>query len=175
MPATRDLMTVVDRLTVLQLDPRRGRARADLVAWGRIGTSYAPDHLRDALERDRAIVEHGAREVGGAGGRVGTSDDGPPALPRRHGRLAARVREHDEWLAPKGLLRRVLDQLRAEGPLFSRDIPDTAGAPWPSTGWTNNRNVTLMLEFLERSRRGRHLRTHRSAAPVWTGRAGLPG
>jgi uncharacterized protein YcaQ len=43
---------------------------------------------------------------------------------------------------------RVLDQLRAEGPLSSRDIPDTADTPWPSTGWTNNRNVSLMLEFL---------------------------
>ncbi|MGZ4320447.1 MAG: DNA glycosylase AlkZ-like family protein, partial [Gaiellaceae bacterium] len=34
------------------------------------------------------------------------------------------------------------------GPLTSRDIPDTAAVPWTSTGWTHNRNVTQMLEFL---------------------------
>jgi hypothetical protein len=32
--------------------------------------------------------------------------------------------------------------------LTSRDIPDTCVVPWASTGWTNNRNVTQMLEFL---------------------------
>jgi uncharacterized protein len=34
------------------------------------------------------------------------------------------------------------------GPLTSRDIPDTCAVPWASTGWTNNRNVSQMLEFL---------------------------
>ena len=37
---------------------------------------------------------------------------------------------------------------RKSGPLSSRDIPDTSVVPWASTGWTNNRNVTQMLEFL---------------------------
>jgi hypothetical protein len=31
---------------------------------------------------------------------------------------------------------------------MSRDIPDRSTVPWPSTGWTNNRNVTQMLQFL---------------------------
>jgi uncharacterized protein len=30
----------------------------------------------------------------------------------------------------------------------SRAIPDTSVVPWQSTGWTGNRNVTQMLEFL---------------------------
>ncbi len=42
------------------------------------------------------------------------------------------------------------DRLASSGPLSSRDIPDTAVVPWPSTGWTNNRNVTQMLAFLAR-------------------------
>ena len=42
----------------------------------------------------------------------------------------------------------MLEQLGDEGPLLSRDIPDRSVVPWPSTGWTNNRNVTQMLEFL---------------------------
>jgi len=32
--------------------------------------------------------------------------------------------------------------------LTSRDIPDTLGWPWASIGWTNNRNVTQMLDCL---------------------------
>src|SRR5213079_72619 len=42
----------------------------------------------------------------------------------------------------------ILKVLRRSGPLTSRDIPDTAVVTWASTGWTNNRNVTQMLEFL---------------------------
>ena len=30
----------------------------------------------------------------------------------------------------------------------SRELPDTCAVPWTSTGWTNNRNVTQMLEFM---------------------------
>ena len=42
----------------------------------------------------------------------------------------------------------MLKLLRRSGPLTSREIPDTCAVPWASTGWTNNRNVTQMLEFL---------------------------
>jgi uncharacterized protein YcaQ len=42
----------------------------------------------------------------------------------------------------------ILKLLGSSGPMSSRDIPDTCVVPWASTGWTNNRNVTQMLEFL---------------------------
>jgi len=54
-----------------------------------------------------------------------------------------------DWLSANDSFRRdVLDRLGASGPLLSRDIPDTSVVPWPSSGWTNDRNVTQMLEFL---------------------------
>ncbi len=53
------------------------------------------------------------------------------------------------WLERNASFRAdVLALLRERGPLLSRDIPDTCVVPWPSTGWTNNRNVTQMLEAL---------------------------
>src|SRR5207237_5028047 len=53
------------------------------------------------------------------------------------------------WIRNNDRFRRdILKRLRSSGPLNSRDIPDTCVAPWPSSGWTNNRNVTQMLEFL---------------------------
>jgi len=42
----------------------------------------------------------------------------------------------------------ILKLLEKSGPLVSREIPDTCAVPWASTGWTNNRNVTQMLEFM---------------------------
>jgi uncharacterized protein len=54
------------------------------------------------------------------------------------------------WLSDNAAFRKdVLDLLERSGPLTSRDIPDTCAVPWASTGWTNNRNVTQMLEFLQ--------------------------
>jgi hypothetical protein len=43
----------------------------------------------------------------------------------------------------------ILARLRESGPLPSRELPDTCAVPWQSSGWTNNRNVTKLLEFME--------------------------
>ena len=61
---------------------------------------------------------------------------------RSHERTAAWIRDNDRFR------RDILELLDSSGPLSSRDIPDTCVVPWASTGWTNNRNVTQMLEFL---------------------------
>ncbi len=44
--------------------------------------------------------------------------------------------------------RDILKLLSKSGPRSSREIPDTCVVPWASTGWTNNRNLTQMLEAL---------------------------
>ena len=65
------------------------------------------------------------------------------------GRLAAATSGTRAWLRDNDRFRRdILERLGSSGPLASRDIPDTCVVPWASTGWTNNRNVTQMLEFL---------------------------
>src|SRR5262249_6852257 len=74
------------------------------------------------------------------------------------------------WLKANDRFRRaILDLLGRSGPLTSRDIPDTAAVSWASTGWSNNRNVTPMLELLAaRAESGRPRRSGRER--VW----GLP-
>jgi uncharacterized protein YcaQ len=53
------------------------------------------------------------------------------------------------WIRDNDPFRRdILDLLGDSGPMTSRDIPDTCVVPWASTGWTKDRNVTQMLEFL---------------------------
>jgi len=140
LPRPTDLLAVVERLTLLQIDPTAAVApNADLVAWSRLGSSYEPARLRDALERDRTLFELDAM--------VRPMAD----LPLYRAEFATwPAYEHQrDWLRANDRFRRdVLKRLKAEGPLLSRDIPDTSAVPWPSTGWTNNRNVTQMLEFL---------------------------
>jgi uncharacterized protein len=54
-----------------------------------------------------------------------------------------------DWVAANDRCRRdVLARLRAEGPLPSRVLPDSCELPWESTGWTNNKNVIRLLDFM---------------------------
>ncbi len=139
-PRPSDLLAVVQRLTLLQIDPTAAIApSADLVAWSRLGSAYQPIHLTRALEQDRTLFEHNAlvRPMGD----VGLVLAGAAAWPA-HERTRAWLRDNDRFR------RDILALLATSGPLVSRDIPDTAAVAWASSGWTNNRNVTQMLECL---------------------------
>jgi len=139
-PPPTDLLAVVQQLTLLQIDPTAAIApSADLVAWSRLGSSYQPADLKKALEQDRTLVEHDAliRPMSDVGLYLAGAAEWPSYEKQR------------VWLADNDRFRRdILDLLGSSGPLSSRDIPDTCVVPWASTGWTNNRNVTQMLEFL---------------------------
>ena len=140
-PRPENLLAVVERLTLLQVDPTAAVApNADLVAWSRLGSSYRPEQLKQALEVDRTLFEFDAlvRPMGDLGLYLAGAADRP-----NHGRSRTWVRDND------GARRDILELLERSGPLSSRDIPDTCAVAWASTGWTNNRNVTMMLEFMQ--------------------------
>lgn len=138
--APADVVDLVNRLTLLQIDPTAAVApSADLVAWSRLGAGHRPDDLKQALEQDRTLFELRAyiRPMSAIALHI-------PELTGYAGR--PRVRE---WIEANDRFRRdVLARLDEAGPLLSKDIPDTSQVPWASTGWTNNRNVSQMLEFL---------------------------
>jgi uncharacterized protein YcaQ len=135
-----DLLAVVQRLTLLQIDPTAAVApSADLVAWSRLGSSYRPDRLTQALEQERALFELNAlvRPMADLGLYLAGAAERPS------------YRQTRTWLRDNERFRRdVLELLGRSGALLSRDIPDTSVVPWPSSGWTNDRNVTMMLEIL---------------------------
>jgi uncharacterized protein YcaQ len=139
-PRPTDLVEVVRQLTLVQVDPTAAIApSADLVLWSRLGSSYRPEALRRALEQERTLFEHNAlvRPMSDLGLVLADAAEWP------------RYDSVREWLRANDSFRRdVLELLRRSGPLGSREIPDTSVVPWASTGWTNNRNVTRMLEFL---------------------------
>jgi uncharacterized protein YcaQ len=146
-----DLLEVVSHLTFLQLDPTAAIApSADLVAWTRLGDAYAPAHLTHALERDRSLYEVRAyvRPMADLGLYRAAMVAWPFVDGERRHWAPPGPRAH-RWLERNDAFRGdVLDLLRRSGPLLSRDIPDTSVVPWQSTGWTGNRNVSQMLEFL---------------------------
>jgi len=139
-PRPTDLVAVVQRLTLLQIDPTAAVApSADLVAWSRLGSTYEPVHLRKALEEDRKLFELDAlvRPMSDLGLYLAGAADRPSYESSR------------AWLRDNDRFRRdILDLLADAGPLTSREIPDTCVVPWKSSGWTNDRNVTQMLELL---------------------------
>jgi uncharacterized protein len=139
-PRPTDLVAVVQQLTLLQIDPTAAIApSADLVAWSRLGSGYRPAHLQQALEQDRSLFEHNAliRPIADLGLYLA----GAAEFPSREVTKA--------WLRDNDSFRRdILTRLERSGPISSREIPDTCVVPWASTGWTNDRNVTKMLEVL---------------------------
>ena len=135
-----DLVELVRHLTLLQIDPTAAIApSADLVAWSRLGSTYRPEDLKQALEEDRTLFELDAlvRPMDDVGLHLAGAGEFPTYEQSR------------AWFRANDRFRRdILELLEQSGPVSSREIPDTCAVPWASTGWTNNRNVTQMLEFL---------------------------
>jgi uncharacterized protein YcaQ len=147
-PRPARLLDVVRHLTMLQIDPTAAIApNAYLVAWSRLGSSHSPAELDTALEK-RTLLELRAM--------IRPSED--LALYRAdmarwdsavHGELLGWRASRRDWVRANDACRLdILDRLNASGPLPSRELPDTCKVPWKSSGWTNNRNVTQLLEFM---------------------------
>lgn len=145
-PRPTDLLDVVRRLTLLQLDPTASIApSADLVLWSRLGSSYSASELRSALEcrkllELRALLRP-AEDL--ALYRADMAD-----WPGR-GELRDWQQSNRGWVDANDACRRdILERLELSGPLTMRELPDTCEVPWGSTGWTNNRNVERLLNFM---------------------------
>ncbi len=140
------LMAVIRHLTMLQLDPISAVApSADLVVWSRLGSRYSPAELRNAIDEHR-VIELRAM--------LRPADD--MVLYRAEmaqwpgvGEIRDYKTTQATWVAANDACRRdILDRLRTSGPLSSRDLPDTCVQPWASTGWNNDKNVTMLLGFM---------------------------
>ena len=145
-----DLLEVVSHLTFLQIDPTAAIApSADLVAWTRMGDAYRPEHLARALD-ERKLYELRAfvRPMADLGLHLAEMAKWPFPDEEKRRWPPPGITAH-RWLEKNAAFRKdVLKLLQKSGPLQSRQVPDTSVVPWQSTGWTGNRNVTQMLEFL---------------------------
>ena len=146
-PRPTDLLEVVRRLTLVQLDPVAAVApSADLVLWSRLGRTYRPAQLQRALA-DHALIElraliRPAEDIALYRGEMDRRRAGPET--------ASGFGQGMAWLSANDSARRdILHRLDGDGPLPSRALPDTCVVGWQSSGWTNDKNVTRMLELME--------------------------
>jgi uncharacterized protein YcaQ len=150
----RGILATVDQVIWLQLDPTSAVARSHLlVLWSRLG-QYDPSDVARLIYKDHRLFEWRAF-----------------VYPTRHlsfYRLAMRrMATHPYWQprlawmrANLPLRRQILSRLRREGPLATSAFDGREAVSWHSTGWTNDRNSSQMLEFL--SAEGRVLVAGRS-------------
>src|SRR5262245_42957722 len=131
---------------MLQIDLTAAVApSADLVLWSRLGSSYSPSDLDDALDA-RALVELQGMIRPGEDLRLYRAD-----MAEWPGRDNVRpyMQAQLTWVeANDGCRRDVLSLLRSDGPLLARELPDTCDVPWRSSGWNNNRNLAMLLELM---------------------------
>lgn len=136
-------------LGCLQLDPLQTVARSHtLVVFSRVGP-YNVSDLDRLIYHDRKLFEYWAQ----AASHVLTED-----YPIHHLRMRTYAKTDDpwhiriaEWIdANKKLRDTILREIRRTGPLSSRVLTEMGEAPksWVSSGWTNDRNVSRMLDFL---------------------------
>ncbi|MFG2045289.1 DNA glycosylase AlkZ-like family protein [Dactylosporangium sp. NPDC048998] len=140
------MFDAVRRLTLLQNDPTAAVApNADLVLWSRLGSCYSPTQLRDAIDEQALLELRGLirppEDLALYRAEMAEWPDRPP------------LRDWQEsvqgWVdANNGCRLDILARLRADGPLPARELPDTCVVPWRSSGWTNDRNVLRMIDFL---------------------------
>jgi uncharacterized protein len=140
------LLSMVRQLTLLQLDPVSAIApSAELVTWSRLGPAYSPAELRAALD-DHRLIELRAMVRPAEDLALYRADmaNWPVKGTPRDWQIYIR-----DWVTANDRCRReILDRLRDGGPLSSRQLPDLCDKPWESTGWTNNKNVTKLLDFM---------------------------
>lgn len=146
-PRPTDLVDVVRSLTSIQADFTKHVAlNADLVLWSRLGPPYQRRQLADAIASRQLIELRGffrpAEDLA-----LHRDQMARRAKPGELGGWREGVRG---WVDANDQCRLdIIDHLEDAGPSTAREIPDTCVKPWESTGWTNNKNVMRMLEFME--------------------------
>jgi hypothetical protein len=144
-PRPAGIVDVVARLGGVQVDPTSIVERAErLTLWSRLG-AFDRDELRRLQEEEpRRLFEHRAVLL--------PVDDLPlhrPAMRRYPPLEFSRGRYIAQWLDDNpGFRAYVLEELRARGPLRSRDLDDRADVPWQTGGWNDGKNLGRMLEIL---------------------------
>ena len=145
-PDHETALDVVRRLGCLQLDPISVVARShELVLFSRLGPHDRSLTHRLAYER-KDLFEYWAHMAS----LVPTSDLPLHRLVMlRARRGAGRYAEGKKWIEDNAKLRRhVMRTLRDNGPTRSRDIGDLAQGGRRSSGWTDGRSVSRMLNGL---------------------------
>lgn len=148
-PSADGIYQTVRDLGCLQLDPLSTVSRSHtLVVFSRVGPYKIAD-VDNLIYRDKKLFEYWAH----AASIVLTED-----FPIHHLRMRTYAKTEDpwhiriaQWIQENKTLRdTILREIKRNGPISSRVLNESGIAPkaWVSSGWTNDRNVSRMLDFL---------------------------
>jgi uncharacterized protein YcaQ len=146
-PGRAEILEVARSLRCLQIDPTSAVARSHLlVVFSRLGP-FDPAVLEKLVYEERTLFEYWAHEAS-----LVLTDDLPiHRWTMRHwggGNGVWHQRARKWWDLNAEFRRHLLDRLRADGPLPLRALDDHSVAPWLSSGWTDQRNVSRMLDMM---------------------------
>jgi uncharacterized protein len=142
------VQSLVERLGYVQIDSINVVERAHHLILGTRLVGYRHEHLRRPLERTRSLFEHWTHDACAIPTRWF------PHWHHRFARATARAERNAWWTSrfrgdPKVVMRRVLDRVRAEGPLRARDFEPPEDHV--SQGWWEWHPEKAALEHLWRS------------------------
>ena len=146
-PDAARILGLVRDLGCVQLDPISAVARSHLlVLWSRVG-AYDMGELDRLLWEERSLFEYWAHAAS-----IVLTEDYPihNVMMRRYpsGETGWSRRVRD-WIEQNRELRdHILEEIRKNGPMQSKQFEDKTLEEWYSTGWTGGRNVSQMLDFL---------------------------
>jgi uncharacterized protein YcaQ len=142
-----DLLAFIKHVTLLQVDMTAAVApNVDLVSWSRLGVEYEQKELDDLIQAGSLVEFRGVlRPSEDIALFRAEMSEWPGVGPLKDWQVYIR-----DWVGANSECRAdILQRLKSEGPLPARELDDTCAVPWRSTGWTNNRNVLKLLDFME--------------------------
>ena len=146
-PALPTILSTIQQLGCLQIDPLNVVARSPLlVLWSRLG-AYDVTALENLLWDDKNLFEYWAH----AASIVLTED-----FPLHHLRMVNYAAgksvwetRYRRWLKKNQSFHQyILEELAQRGPLLHTELENRIVEPWPSSGWNDNQNMTMMLQFM---------------------------
>ena len=142
----RTLVETLQGLCSMQLDQTAPIApSADLVAWSRMGDAYRPGQMNEDGSTGRTVFEY--RNLLYAMADLDLYRPVMATWPEPGSGWHERIRS---WMEANDRFRRyILTEVERSGPLQAKDLDDRSVVSWASSGWNNDRNVPLMLEFME--------------------------
>ncbi|MFT5194804.1 MAG: hypothetical protein ACI9EW_001043 [Cellvibrionaceae bacterium] len=144
-PSSKEhMLDVLRSIRCLQLDPIRAVERTQFtVLWSRLG-AYDRNWLNELTYTDKQLFEFWAHAAS-----IVLYEDYPihQYFMNRYG--TDPKKKISKWIVQNQNFKQyVLDEIEQQGERLTKDFEDRADVVWGSSGWTNDRNLPYMLDYL---------------------------
>ncbi len=138
------MLDIMQSIRCLQLDPIRAVERTQFtVLWSRLG-SYDRQWLNQLTHKERHLFEYWAHAAS-----IVLCEDYQIHQYMMNKYATDSKRKITQWVAKNQNFKNyVLAELDQKGERLTQEFEDIADVPWGSSGWTNDRSLPYMLDYL---------------------------